>query len=52
MLEKEKLCRNVVEIINTDQLVPPDHLLRRIDAAAAIALFLLSDRNMKIHSRE
>jgi Transposase and inactivated derivatives len=33
MLEKEKLCRNVVEIINTDQLVPSDHLLRRIDAA-------------------
>ena len=25
MLEKEKLCRNVVEIINTDQLVPIEY---------------------------
>ena len=33
MLEKEKLCRNAEKIIDTDQLVPPDHLLRRIDAA-------------------
>lgn len=33
MLEKEKLRRDVVEFINTDELVPHDHLLRKIDDA-------------------
>jgi len=33
MLERERLNREAVEIINTDMYVPQDHLLRKIDAA-------------------
>jgi transposase len=33
MLEREKLRREVVEFINTEERVPQDHLLRKIDAA-------------------
>jgi transposase len=33
MLEREKLHREVVEFINTDERVPREHLLRKIDAA-------------------
>lgn len=33
MLEREKLRREVVEFINTDERVPKEHLLRKIDAA-------------------
>ncbi len=33
MLEREKLRREVVEFINTDERVPRDHLLRKIAAA-------------------
>ncbi|MEG6510548.1 transposase, partial [Desulforamulus ruminis] len=33
MLKREKLERNVMEIVNTDLLVPNDHLLRQIDGS-------------------
>lgn len=33
MLEKEKLRRDAVEILNTDGMIPQDHLLRSIDMA-------------------
>lgn len=33
MLERGKLDRGVVEIVDTESLVPQDHLLRKIDAA-------------------
>jgi transposase len=33
MLEREKLRREVVEFINTEERVPQNHLLRKIDAA-------------------
>lgn len=33
MLKREKLERDVVELVNTDLLVPSDHLLRKIDGA-------------------
>ena len=33
MLKREKLERNVMEIVNTDLLVPKDHLLRQIDGS-------------------
>lgn len=33
MLEREKLRRDAVEFVNTDLLVPQDHLLRKIDSA-------------------
>lgn len=33
MLERERLRRDVVEFINTDERVPQDHLLRRVDGA-------------------
>ena len=33
MLERGKLDRGVVEIVDTESLVPPEHLLRKIDAA-------------------
>lgn len=33
MLEKEKGCREAVEIVCIDDLVPKDHLLRKIDKA-------------------
>ena len=33
MLQKETLKRQVIELLCTDMLVPPEHLLRRIDAA-------------------
>ena len=33
MLERGKLDRGVVEIVDTEMLVPQDHLLRKIDAA-------------------
>ncbi len=33
MLERGKLDRGVVEIVDTERLVPQDHLLRKIDAA-------------------
>jgi len=33
MLQKETLKRRVIELLCTDMLVPPEHLLRRIDAA-------------------
>lgn len=33
MLEREKMRREVVEIINTEERVPQDHLLRKIDAS-------------------
>ena len=33
MLQKETLKRQVIEVLCTDMLVPPEHLLRRIDAA-------------------
>lgn len=33
MLERERLRRDVVEFINTDERVPQEHLLRKIDGA-------------------
>lgn len=33
MLERERLRRDVIEFINTDERVPQDHLLRKIDGA-------------------
>lgn len=33
MLEREKLRRDAVEFVNTDLLVPRNHLLRKIDSA-------------------
>ena len=33
MLERGKLDRGVIEIVDTESLVPKDHLLRKIDAA-------------------
>lgn len=33
MLKREKLERNVIEMVNTDLLVPSDHLLRKVDSA-------------------
>ena len=33
MLERGKLDRGVVEIVDTESLVPAAHLLRKIDAA-------------------
>ena len=33
MLEREKLRRDAVEFVNTDEMVPQDHLLRKIDGA-------------------
>jgi transposase len=33
MLEREKLRREVVEFINTEERMPQNHLLRKIDAA-------------------
>ena len=33
MLERGKLDRGVVEIVDTESLVPAEHLLRKIDAA-------------------
>lgn len=33
MLEREKLRRDAVEFVNTDLLVPGNHLLRKIDSA-------------------
>ena len=33
MLERGKLDRGVVEIVDTESLVPQEHLLRKIDAA-------------------
>jgi transposase len=33
VLKREKLERDVVELVNTDLLVPSDHLLRKIDGA-------------------
>ena len=33
MLERGKLDRGIVEIVDTESLVPKDHLLRKIDAA-------------------
>lgn len=33
MLERGKLERGIVEIVDTESLVPKDHLLRKIDAA-------------------
>ena len=33
MLERGKLDRGIVEIVDTESLVPRDHLLRKIDAA-------------------
>ena len=32
MLEREKLRRDAVEFVNTDLLVPQDHLLQKIDS--------------------
>jgi transposase len=33
MLEREKMRRDAVEFVNTDEMVPQDHLLRKIDEA-------------------
>ena len=33
MLERGKMERGVFEIVDTESLVPPEHLLRKIDAA-------------------
>ena len=33
MVEREKLRRDAVEFVNTDLLVPQNHLLRKIDSA-------------------
>jgi hypothetical protein len=33
MLERGKLDRGIVEIVDTESLVPKDHLLRKIDEA-------------------
>mgnify|MGYP003183540219 CR=1 FL=1 len=33
MLERGKMDRGVIEIVDTESLVPKDHLLRKIDAA-------------------
>ena len=33
MLERGKMDRGVLEIVDTESLVPKDHLLRKIDAA-------------------
>lgn len=33
MLERGKMDRGIVEIVDTESLVPKDHLLRKIDAA-------------------
>lgn len=33
MLEREKLRRDIVEFINTDERVPQEHLLRKVDGA-------------------
>lgn len=33
MLERGKLDRGIVEMVDTESLVPQDHLLRKIDAA-------------------
>ena len=33
MKEKGKMERDVVELVNTESLVPPDHLLRKVDKA-------------------
>lgn len=33
MLERGKMDRNVVEMIEIDHLVPAEHLLRKIDQA-------------------
>ncbi|MGN8891221.1 IS5/IS1182 family transposase, partial [Dysosmobacter sp. HCP28S3_G4] len=33
MLERGKLDRGIVEIVDTESLAPKDHLLRKIDAA-------------------
>ena len=33
MLEREKMERGIYEIVDTESLVPAEHLLRKIDAA-------------------
>ena len=33
MLKRGKMDRGVVEIVDTESLVPKDHLLRKVDAA-------------------
>lgn len=33
MFKKSKMKRDVVEVVNTDALVPQEHLLRKIDQA-------------------
>ena len=33
MMERGKLDRGIVEMVDTESLVPEDHLLRKIDAA-------------------
>ena len=33
MLERGKMERGIYEIVDTESLVPPEHLLRKIDAA-------------------
>ncbi len=33
MLERNKMERGIFEIVDTESLVPVDHLLRKIDAA-------------------
>lgn len=33
MLERERIRRDEMEFVNTDMMVPQDHLLRKIDAA-------------------
>ena len=33
MLERGKMDRNKIEFVDTEGLVPADHLLRKIDAA-------------------
>ncbi len=33
MLERGKLDRGIIEMVDTESLVPKDHLLRKIDAA-------------------
>lgn len=37
MLERGKMERGVFEIVDTESLVPPEHLLRKIDAAVDFA---------------
>ncbi len=33
MLERNKMERGIFEIVDTESLLPADHLLRKIDAA-------------------